>query len=234
MRYPNLFFTWVIANLLLVSDHAIAMPDSVLSTFDAYRQSIVMDSLKLLVPLEDFAPGIRINLVYATDRNFMHQKLYSENAKAYLRIAPARALGILQRELAQKGLGLLVWDAYRPYRITQIMWQRTTDRRFVANPRKGSNHNRGLAVDITLVNLSTGQQLPMGTNFDNFTDTADFTFADIPEQVRQNRIILRKAMQRAGFRPIKSEWWHFSWPDDDHYEIMDLEFDLIGQKLSIH
>jgi len=104
------------------------------------------------------------------------------------------------------------------------MWDLIGDERYVANPSKGSGHNRGLAIDLTLINLSNDNELDMGTGFDNFTDTAHHVFRNLPSTVLQNRTLLKETMEKYGFRSFETEWWHYSWPNDRNYEVLDLDF----------
>jgi D-alanyl-D-alanine dipeptidase len=104
------------------------------------------------------------------------------------------------------------------------MWEIIGDERYVANPAKGSGHNRGLAVDVTLISTKTGEEINMGTGFDNFTDTAHHTFKDLPVDVLKNRKLLKTTMERWGFRALETEWWHYSFPNDRNYEVLNLSF----------
>src|SRR4030095_17233680 len=104
---------------------------------------------------------------------------------------PAEALKKVQDDLAEKGYSLKIFDAYRPYRALKKMWDLVHDERYVANPSKGSGHNRGLSVDLTIVELKTGKELEMGTGFDNFTDSANHTFSNLPPEILQNRRLLK-------------------------------------------
>ena len=88
------------------------------------------------------------------------------------------------------------------------MWEPIKDERYVADPKKGSGHNRGIAVDLTLINLKTKEELPMGTGFDNFSDTAHQTFTALPEQILQNRNLFKNFMEKYGFKALETEWWH--------------------------
>ena len=97
--------------------------------------------------------------------------------------------------------------------------------RYVANPSKGSGHNRGLSIDLTLVDLKTGKEMEMGTGFDNFTDSAHHTFQKFPDTILENRKLLRKTMEASGFKALDTEWWHYSWPNDRNYEVMDIDFE---------
>jgi D-alanyl-D-alanine dipeptidase len=104
------------------------------------------------------------------------------------------------------------------------MWKLIGDERFAANPKKGSNHNRGLAVDVTLIELKTGKELDMGTGFDSFTDTAHTSFINIPKHTLKNRFLLKEVMIKHGFHILETEWWHFTWENDRNYSVLDLSF----------
>ena len=105
------------------------------------------------------------------------------------------------------------------------------DERYVAHPAKGSGHNRGIAVDLTIIKLSTGKELEMGTGFDNFSDTAHHTFTALSAEILQNRNLLRNLMEKYGFKIYPEEWWHYSLPDAAKYEILDLEFKKLKKTL---
>lgn len=168
-----------------------------------------------LVDVAELAPGVRLELRYATSDNFLHEAVYP-CARCLLRRPAAEALARAQQALAAKGLGLRVWDCYRPPAVQRKMWALVPDARFVADPRKGSVHGRGGAVDVTLVDAG-GKELPMPTGFDDFTPRAAAAAPASPEAAR-NRAALREAMEGAGFVGIRTEWWHFdavgsrAWP----------------------
>jgi D-alanyl-D-alanine dipeptidase len=165
--------------------------------------------------------GIPLDIRYATANNFMKTPLYPV-AKAYLRAPAARALADVQRELATRGLGLKVFDAYRPYRVTEAMWEPIKNPDYVADPAKGSRHNRGAAVDLTLIDLRTGTELPMPTPYDDFTSRAAHAFTDLPADTLANRALLREVMTRHGFDPLPSEWWHYDFRGWEGFELMDV------------
>jgi zinc D-Ala-D-Ala dipeptidase len=106
------------------------------------------------------------------------------------------------------------------------------DDRYVADPKKGSGHNRGIAVDLTIVNLQTAEELPMGTGYDNFSDTAHHTFTSLPEKILQNRNLLKALMEKYGFKLFETEWWHYSLPDPKNFEILDIPFKKLGKLTS--
>ena len=189
-----------------------------------YRQQIREDSNYLMIELKEIIPGIQYDLRYATPNNFTGQQLYKRQDATFLRLPAARALSSVQRDLQSLGYGLKIYDAYRPYHVTKKMWGMVKDERYVANPAKGSGHNRGLAVDLTLIDLRSGKELNMGTGFDNFTDTAHHSFAHLPAGALKNRELLRTLMEKQGFKALETEWWHYSWPNNRNYNVLDIDF----------
>jgi zinc D-Ala-D-Ala dipeptidase len=180
-----------------------------------------------LVDLETFVPGIRLDVRYATADNFLKMPLYPV-AKAYLRLPAAEALRAVQKELAADGVGIKVFDAYRPYRITEKMWEPIKNPDYVADPAKGSRHNRGAAVDLTLINLQTGEELPMPTQYDDFTARASHAFEDLPIDALANRAKLRSVMEKHGFAPLPSEWWHYDFGGWEKFDLMDVPLEELS------
>jgi zinc D-Ala-D-Ala dipeptidase len=210
------------AALLLVC----ACATSSLNVLDAggYRQSVAGDPELRLVDLETLA--IPLDIRYATPDNFMKRRLY-RSAKAYLRAPAARALTDVQRELATRGVGIKVFDAYRPYAITVAMWEPIKNPDYVADPKKGSRHNRGAAVDLTLIDLQSGAELAMPTPYDDFTPRAAQSFNDLPADVLANRALLTDVMVKHGFDPLPSEWWHFDFRGWERFDLLDVPFEEI-------
>ena len=172
------------------------------------------------IEVKKLDPSIRIDIRYATDSNFTHQKLYPV-AKCYLRLEAAESLRAVQRDLKKIGLGLKVLDGYRPLSVQEKMWKILPDTNYVANPAVGSRHNRGTAVDVTLVD-SLGHELQMPTGFDNFTDMAHRDYMNLPENVIKNRELLDQLMERHGFVGLSTEWWHFDLKDWKKYPVENL------------
>jgi len=189
-----------------------------------YRKTIDTIQAKHMVDLRQWIPGIVLDLRYSSSHNFMQRPLYPYVQTTYLRRKAAQALAYAQGELNKAGLGLKIWDAYRPYSVTEKMWEPVKDDRYAADPRKGSGHNRGVAVDLTLILLKTGEELDMGTGFDNFSDTAHPGFKELPAQVLKNRQLLQRVMEAAGFKVLDTEWWHFYLPDAPAFELLNLSF----------
>ena len=157
------------------------------------------------------APEIRQLIYYATTENFVGEVLYP-CGKCLLRPVVADALIRVHQSLEEKGYGLLVYDCYRPLDVQWKMWESTPDKRYVSDPRKGSMHNRGTAVDLTLVDLASGKELDMGTPYDFFGREAWPEYQDLPPEVLDRRRVLADAMRAEGFQSIRTEWWHYSFP----------------------
>jgi zinc D-Ala-D-Ala dipeptidase len=226
-RYILFIFSVLIYKGLYAQDTALP----VIKTYKQYKLQAIADSSKKMVELKSVVPGIVYDLRYTTTNNFTGQKLYRPTPFTFMRQPAAAALSKVQKELNEKGLGLKIFDAYRPYAATVKMWDLIRDERYVADPKKGSGHNRGLAVDLTIINLEDGKELNMGTGFDNFTDTAHHAFAGLPEAILQNRLLLKNTMEKYGFTLFETEWWHYYWPNDRKYDVMDIEFgDLQKEK----
>ncbi len=173
------------------------------------------------VELVEQKPHFFIDLPYARDDNFMGEELY-EVALCFVHKNAKAALDKVVEELAPLGLGLLIWDCYRPRRVQQLMWDRIQDERFVSDPSvTGGRHMRGTAVDLTLVD-SEGNQLLMPTGFDDFTEAAHQDYMDLPEEAIKNRKILRDAMEKHGFTNLASEWWHFDLNGWERYPSYDV------------
>lgn len=168
---------------------------------------------------------IKLDIRYATPNNFVGRAVYPE-ARAFLQRDAAKALVRVHQKLKKQGLGLVVFDGYRPWSITKLFWEvvKPEQRKFVADPAKGSKHNRGCAVDLSLFNLKTGALLPMPSGYDEFTERAspDYT-GGTPEETR-NRELLRSLMETEGFTVNPNEWWHFDYKDWESYAIYDIPF----------
>jgi CubicO group peptidase (beta-lactamase class C family)/D-alanyl-D-alanine dipeptidase len=183
-----------------------------------------------LVELISLDPAIKLDIRYATTNNFLSVPCYT-SARAFMERPAAEALLRAHRALARQGYGLLIHDAYRPWQITKLFWEATPDsgRMFVANPAKGSKHNRGAAVDLTLYELATGEPVKMVGGYDEMSPRS---FPDYPGGTsleRWHREVLREAMEGEGFTVNEFEWWHFDHRDWKEYPIIDLRFeDLAG------
>lgn len=178
-----------------------------------------------LVELITLDPSIKLDIRYATDNNFVGKKVYPE-ARAFLQKPAAKALVKVHQKLKKQGLGLVIFDGYRPWSITKLFWEVTSEdkRKFVANPAKGSKHNRGCAVDLSVFDLKTGQLIDMPSGYDEFTERASPDYAGGTEKERENRDMLRRLMEGAGFTVNPNEWWHFDFKNWEKYAIYDISF----------
>ena len=172
------------------------------------------------VKVTDYIPTIQVDLAYAGADNFTGQVIY-DFTDAYLRYGTVQKLAAVQAALAEQGLGLLLWDAFRPAAAQFKLWEVCPDPTYVANPEKGfSSHSRGNTVDVTLISLDGGA-VEMPTGFDDFSPLADRDYSDAGLVPAANARVLEDAMAAAGFTPYFGEWWHFS--NSDAYEV-DTEF----------
>ncbi len=178
---------------------------------------------KDLVNLKDIDPTIVVELRYATENNFTEQIIYPFEL-CLLRKSTAEKLAAAQAEVREDGLRLKVWDAYRPLEAQEKLWEVVSDPIYVANPAIGSNHNRGAAVDVTLVDKD-GKELVMPTGFDDFSAQASRNYPNIPEEAEKNMNYLTEVMIRNGFTPIHSEWWHYNDEDIQDYNLLDVSFE---------
>jgi D-alanyl-D-alanine dipeptidase len=173
-----------------------------------------------LIELTKLDKTIKLDIRYATANNFVGRPVYTE-ARAFLQRPAAEALLVVHKELKSKGLGLVIFDGYRPWTITKLFWDVVPEdkRRFVADPAKGSKHNRGCAVDLSIYDLNTGKLLPMPSGFDEFTERASPEYKGGTSEERSNRDMLTKLMESAGFTVNPNEWWHFDFKDWGKYAI---------------
>jgi len=201
------------------------------NTIEKYQAEVSTNSDNELVDLSTEIPGIILDIRYATTYNFTHDVVY-ELPKAFARLPVAHALRAVQKDLRKHGMGLKIFDAYRPYQATLKFWGLVGDTQFVAAPWKGSRHNRGAAIDLTLVILKTGKEIEMATGYDDFSEKASPEYMQLPEQLIANRAYLIKIMQKYGFSVFPTEWWHFDYKNWDKYSLVDLSFEqLIDNKI---
>lgn len=182
-----------------------------------------------LVELTRLDPTIKLDIRYATTNNFMGVPFYTES-RAFLQRPAAEAVVRANRKLKAYGYGLLIHDAYRPWYVTKMFWDATPDDKkdFVADPAKGSNHNRGGAVDISLYELSTGKPVRMPGGYDEMSDRSRADYPGGTSLERWQRDLLRAAMESQGFKVYKLEWWHFDFRDYNSYPILNVSLDRIS------
>ncbi len=182
-----------------------------------------------LLELVTLDATIRLDVRYATKNNEFGRPFYKE-ARAFLQRPAAEALARVHAALKAKGYGLLVFDGYRPWSVTKQFWDLTpADKKvFVANPKNGSRHNRGGAVDLTLYELATGREADMGGRYDEMTERSYVTYGKGPKEALARRELLGTEMGKEGFFPYPWEWWHFDWKDFREYPVLDVPFEVLA------
>lgn len=178
-----------------------------------------------LVNVETLDPTIVREIRYATPDNFMKEVLYSDD-RCFLLPDAADRLVKAHRELRKQGFGIKVFDCYRPLSVQKKMFARFPQPGYVADPAKGSNHNRGAAIDCTIVDAE-GNELPMPSDYDEFTERAHLLYADAPADRIANRALLQKTMLAQGFTSISMEWWHFDAPNAKTYPVLDIPIEQL-------
>lgn len=177
-----------------------------------------------LVNLREIGGNMKFDIRYATDNNFMGEKFY-ETPDAFLQKPAAYAILYVANSLSRYGLGIMVYDAYRPWYVTKMFYDATPDaqKNFVADPSKGSRHNRGTAVDIGLYDLRTGELIDMGSGYDEFSERALPAYPGSTSYSRWHRKLLEYYMNKAGFTVYEDEWWHFD------YKLNTVKYPLINK-----
>lgn len=162
----------------------------------------------IFVNLKDFSKDFVYDMKYATDDNFLKAKVY-DCAECFLRLKTVQALIAANNDFKKKGFTIKLYDCYRPLSIQKKMWEIVSNPEYVADPKKGSIHNRGGAVDISLVD-SNGKEVDMGTPFDFFGIQAGHNYTKLSNEIKSNRKFLKKIMIKNGFNSFDSEWWHYN------------------------
>jgi len=184
-----------------------------------------------LVELVKLDPTIHLDIRYATSGNIVGRPVYSQ-ARAFLQRPAAQALARANRALKEKGYGALVFDGYRPWSVTKLFWDqvRPDQRAFVADPRKGSKHNRGCAVDLSLYDLVTGREVEMPSAYDETSERASPDYAGGTTEQRARRDLLRAAMEAQDFTVEPNEWWHYNYRTWRDYAILNIPFEAIPDR----
>src|SRR4030095_8499600 len=184
-----------------------------------------------LVELITLDNTIKLDVRYATDQNFVGRPVYPA-ARAFLQKPAAQAVVRVHRKLQKQGLGIVIFDGYRPWTITKLFWDVVPEdkRMFVADPTKGSKHNRGCAVDLSIFDLKTGKDIPMPSAYDEVSERASPKYAGGTAEERRNRELLRSLMEAEGFIVNENEWWHFDYKDWEQYAIYDISFAEAAKK----
>jgi zinc D-Ala-D-Ala dipeptidase len=184
----------------------------------AYSQS----SPREIIDMSEIIPGLKTDVKYATKENFVKQKLYTVG-KAYGSLTMTQTLKEVSDSLAKIGIGIKIFDAFRPRIVQWLLWEIEPNPTFVADPRSGSQHNRGSAVDLTLYNLKTGQELSMPSPYDEFSERAGHNFQNLPDSIKANRKLLKDVMVKFGFEVYDSEWWHYNHTISKKYKLNDFQ-----------
>lgn len=174
-----------------------------------------------LVDASVTVPGLVVELRYARDDNFFQKALYPRAARCLLLRPVAQRLAVAAEDVARHGYRLKAWDCYRPHAVQWEMWQRVPRRGYVADPHTGSHHNRGAAVDVTLVRADASE-VEMPTPFDTFSSAARQDAPLKSPEVSVRRALLRSAMEAAGFRINRMEWWHYEAPEAHGAPLLDV------------
>jgi D-alanyl-D-alanine dipeptidase len=191
---------------------------------EEYKQSVKTNTENELVNLANYIPAVVLDIRYATTNNFTGEKIYNL-PRAYARKPVAEALKKIQADLNPQGLGLKIFDGYRPYSATVKFYEVYRDTTYVASPYKGSRHNRGCALDLTLIDLKTGKELQMPTEWDSFKKEAWPSTPVADPKIRANRKLLIDAMEKHGFKVSSSEWWHFDFVGWQKFAVLDIDFE---------
>ena len=217
--FTSLFFLFACKNEIEENNQSVVVQDTVeVKKNEAPQpkpQPIVFDyDTSQWVELNFLDSTIILDLKYATTDNFVKEQLY-ECGRCFLRHEAAKQLVKVNKVLKDHGYRLKLFDCYRPLPIQQKLWDKFQNASYVTPPSKGSMHNRGLAVDLTIVDKS-GNELDMGTPFDFFGKKAHHTYTELSDSVFNNRLLLKRTMESVGFKPIRTEWWHYSYTKKMH------------------
>ena len=207
---------WLKASLLVSLTLVIALAQGPPIETGPFRKPDLVELIKL-------DPSIKLDIRYATRNNFLGKAVYKQS-RAFLQQPAAEALARVKQ-----GYGLVVFDGYRPWSVTKVFWDVTpADKKiFVADPSKGSRHNRGCAVDLSLVDLKTGAEVKMPSEYDEMTERAHINYECATPEAKRLRELLREAMAAEGFAVYEPEWWHYDYKDWKEYPIMNLKFSEI-------
>lgn len=182
-----------------------------------------------LVELIKLDTGIHLDIKYATNNNFADRQVYQE-ARAFLQRPAAEALVKVNKELKLLGYGLLIYDGYRPWSVTKIFWDITPEenKKFVANPKEGSKHNRGCAIDLSLYEIASGKEVQMTSQYDEMSERSYPNYTGGTAEQRKMRDLLRRLMEANDFTVYDCEWWHFDYKDWKSYRIENIQFSEIN------
>ena len=181
-----------------------------------------------LIEIQKSDPSIKLDIRYATKNNFLGRPVY-KLAKAYLQKEVAEDLIKANKEFKKYNYAIIVFDGYRPHSVTKLFWDETSEEKriFVADPKIGSIHNRGCAVDLALYELMSGKVIKMPSEYDEFTERAYPSYKDAGREEKRNRDFLIKVMENHNFTVHSREWWHYDHKDCNKYGILDIPFEKL-------
>jgi D-alanyl-D-alanine dipeptidase len=221
MKHFIAFLLFIQATALCAQSNPYGL--AIISNKQDYQKSVSKNPDKALIDIKKAIPGVVLDIRYATTNNFMKQVMYP-SARAFARRPVVEQLKKIQAELKKQGYGLKIYDAYRPYAITVAFYQKASDKNFVAHPKSGSRHNRGCAVDLSIIDLKSGKEVPMPTPYDSFSKAAAADYHGLAPAIKKNRDFLISVMQKHGFRVMYNEWWHYDFQGWEKYELLDIPF----------
>lgn len=198
----------------------------VVNNFKSYKADVKRNPNLELVDIETAIPSVILDIRYATTDNFMQEVMYKQ-ARAFARKPVVEQLKKIQAALKERGYGLKIFDGYRPYDVTLSFYEKASDKNFVASPKNGSKHNRGCAIDLTIVDLKTGKDVPMPTPYDSFEAAAAANYSNLPKEIIKNRDYLIETMQAHGFKVLHNEWWHYDFIGWQNFSLMDIPFEKL-------
>lgn len=220
-RLPTIFYRNLVRILFLLGVAAVAFSQGPPREEGTFRQPDLVELIKL-------DPTIRLDIRYATKNNLLGQPVYKQK-RAFLQRPAAEALARVNQSLRKQGFGLVVFDGYRPWSVTKKFWDATPEDKkiFVADPAKGSRHNRGCAVDLSMFELATGKIVQMPSEYDEMTERSHINYECASAETKRVRGILRTAMEAEGFVVYEPEWWHYDFKDWKEYPISNVSFSQI-------
>ncbi|MGY3054635.1 D-alanyl-D-alanine dipeptidase [Pedobacter sp. UYEF25] len=221
-----LFLATLSCNLYAQEDNNPSENLKIVDSYFAYLSAAIENHQNELVEIKKEIPSIVLDIRYATKNNFMRQVMYQQ-ARAFARRPVVDALKRIQTILKPRGLGLKIYDGYRPYSVTVDFYRKASDKNFVANPTKGSKHNRGCAIDCTLIDLKTGKELEMPTPYDSFSNAAAANYEDVSSKAKENRALLISIMGKNQMNVLSNEWWHFDFINWRNFDLMDIPFEKL-------
>jgi zinc D-Ala-D-Ala dipeptidase len=182
-----------------------------------------------LIELVQVDSTLKLDIHYASSNNFLGTPVYAE-ARAFMQRPAAEAVARANRKLHEQGYGLLIFDGYRPWYVTKMFWDATTEKEhpYLADPAAGSRHNRGCAVDLTLYDLKSREPVSMPSTYDDFSESAQPSYPGGTAEQRAHREFLRKTMEAEGFTVYPTEWWHFDYKEWRNYPILNVPFSQLS------